>query len=175
MGGSDAPNRTLSVLNELKKASCSLLIWVALGEAYTHSYEDLVAAVRGTKHEVILIKSNESMWRVLQGSCVLICSSGLTPYEAAFVGLPSIILPERQEGLFLVRELEEKGACRILPSGADGMLDLRRLIEEWEADRSVIQAYHDAAIKLIKAHGTRRVARAIKRLAKLVRQRIPAS
>ncbi|MCB1091262.1 MAG: hypothetical protein KDL87_07010, partial [Verrucomicrobiae bacterium] len=61
MGGADAPNRTLDILNVLKDASCSLLIWVALGEAYTHSYEALVKAVSGTKHEVILVKSNESM------------------------------------------------------------------------------------------------------------------
>lgn len=164
MGGADAPNRTLSVLRVLKEASCSLLIWVALGEAYTHSYEDLVEAVRGTKHEVILVKSNESMWRVLQSSCVLICSSGITPYEAAYVGLPSIILPERTGGEYLVRELEENGACRILPPGKLGLEMLKSLLEEWEGNRELIQQSHNAATSLIGTSGTQRVACMIREL-----------
>ncbi len=162
MGGADAANRTLDILRALSTARCSLLVWVVLGEAYTHSYEELVASVRGTKHEVILIKSNESMWRVLQNSCLLICSSGLTPYEAAFAGLPTIVLPERPEAVFLVRELEEKGACHMLPPGS-GPERIVSVVEAWEADRSQILARHMVGKRLIRAQGTRHVARAILR------------
>lgn len=163
MGGADAANRTREILRSLSASKRSLLIWVVLGEAYTHSYEDLVATVRGTKHEVILVKSNESMWRVLQNSCLLICSSGLTPYEAAYAGLPTIVLPERPEAVFLVRELEEKGACLVLPPGA-GPDQIRSIVEEWEADREKILARHVAGRRIIRANGTHRVAQAIRRL-----------
>lgn len=160
MGGADAANRTLDILRTLSAARCSLLVWVVLGEAYTHSYEELVASVRGTKHEVILVKSNESMWRVLQNSCLLICSSGLTPYEAAFAGLPTIVLPERPEAVFLVRELEEKGACLVLPPGC-GPERIIPVVEAWEANRAEIFARHLAGKRLIRAQGTRQVARTI--------------
>jgi spore coat polysaccharide biosynthesis predicted glycosyltransferase SpsG len=165
MGGADAANRTLAILNALKNIQSSLLIWVALGEAYTHSYEALVAAVRGTRHEVILIKSNESMWRVLQNACVLICSGGLTTYEAAFAGLPSINIPAHPTRNFLIRELEEKGACIILDSDAAGLASLVTHIESWEANRAPLMQLHLTSKRLLSPHGTRRVAQAIRKIA----------
>lgn len=161
MGGADAANRTLTILEGLKDIANPLLIWVALGEAYTHSYEELVASVRGTKHEVILVKSNESMWRVLQNSCLLICASGVTSYEAAFVGLPSIVLPENEAGEFLVRELEENGACRVLRRSLDQVAEVRRIVQTWDNCREQLLASHQATKGLIKGDGARRVARRI--------------
>lgn len=166
MGGADAANRTLAILNALKGTRCSLLIWVALGEAYTHSYEALVAAVRGTRHEVILIKSNESMWRVLQNACLLICSGGLTTYEAAYVGLPSINIPAYPDRNFLIRELEEKGACEILDSNESGLQSLVTLLDSWESDREQLMQRHRISRKLVSASGTKKVALAIQKIAR---------
>jgi spore coat polysaccharide biosynthesis predicted glycosyltransferase SpsG len=161
MGGADAPNRTLDILNALKDAACSLLIWVALGEAYTHSYEALVKAVGGTKHEVILVKSNESMWRVLQSACLVICSAGMTTYEAACVGLPTINLPLHPDRNYLIRELEERGACRVYTGDPAGYARMRQQVEHWEAHRDEMLAMHDTATRLVRPDGARRVARAI--------------
>lgn len=161
MGGADAPNRTLEILNVLKNAHCSLLIWVALGEAYTHSYEALVKAVSGTKHEVILVKSNESMWRVLRSSCLVICSAGMTTYEAAFVGLPSINLPLFPDRNYLIRELEEHGACRVFTGDESGYAKMLQLVERWEKHRDEMLAMHEKATKTIRSGGAQRVAEAI--------------
>ena len=71
MGGADAPNRTLEILNVLKNAHCSLLIWVALGEAYTHSYEALVKAVSGTKTLYKLSAADGStLWQKALGTAL---------------------------------------------------------------------------------------------------------
>lgn len=166
MGGADAPNRTLDILNALKEAACSLLIYVALGEAYTHSYEALVKAVSGTKHEVILVKSNESMWRVLQNSSLVICSAGMTTYEAAYVGMPSINLPLHPDRNYLIQELADAGACRVFSGDPAGYRQMRDLIEHWEQHRDEMLTMHDTATRLVRPHGAHRVARAILKAAK---------
>ena len=67
MGGADAGNKTLEVLEALRAVPAPLLIWVLLGEGYAHSYNALVERVkRDARHEVILAKTADSMWRVMQ-------------------------------------------------------------------------------------------------------------
>ncbi len=158
MGGADAPNRTLDILQGLASANCSLLIWVLLGEAYTHSYEALVTAVRGSRHEVILVKSNESMWRVLESVCLIVCSGGMTTYEAAFAGLPSLNLPLHGDRHYLLAELETRGACKVMQESRAGFPEVLHLIERLECNREELLKMRDIAAAAIPPHGASRVA-----------------
>lgn len=159
MGGADAPNRTLAILESLARIDRSFLIWVLLGEAYTHSYEELVSVVRGSRHEVILVKSNESMWRILHGCSLIICSGGMTTYEAAYAGLPSLNLPPEPGRYYLLEELEARGAGRVVMGGNEALPAAMELLEHWEGHREELLAMHDAASVSIPPQGARRVAR----------------
>ncbi|OFZ51858.1 MAG: hypothetical protein A2381_00965 [Bdellovibrionales bacterium RIFOXYB1_FULL_37_110] len=112
MGGTDAANKTLKCLQALKKCSVPAVFWVALGEGYSYSYDELINEIKSnTSHEIILVHSNRSMWHILQNCVFLILMGGITSYEAAHAGLPSINFLETNEHYFLIREIVENNAC----------------------------------------------------------------
>lgn len=159
MGGADAANRTLEVLDALRGLAAPATFWVLLGEGYGHSYDALVEAVkRDHRHEVILAKTNQSMWRILRNCSLAILAGGVTTYEAAYAGLPSINLLDTESHAFLVRELVERGAA--LVGGAidtgDGSA-LRAEVDRLEHDRAALLSMHRACHELIDGRGAERV------------------
>ncbi len=159
MGGADAPNRTLEVLDALRGLAAPATFWVLLGEGYAHSYNELVEAVkRDQRHEVILAKTNQSMWRILRNCSLAILAGGVTTYEAAYAGLPSINLLDTEAHSFLVRELVENGAALIgATPDTDGGEGLRQAVDELESDRAALLRMHTACHELLDGEGTRRV------------------
>lgn len=109
MGGGDAANKSLRVIEKLNELKHNFTIWVMLGEGYKHSYDALIEASKQSHHEIILAKTNESMWRVLGLASLLILPGGITTYEAAYAGLPTINIIENDKQRFLVKELLEAG------------------------------------------------------------------
>ncbi|MFA6074521.1 MAG: hypothetical protein WCV63_00550 [Negativicutes bacterium] len=133
MGGADAANKTLKIINRLRRFPKKLVIWVLLGEGYEHSYQQLVDSMRGSSHEIILAKTNDSMWHILNMCSVAILAGGITTYEAAFAGLPSINLLENSEHSYLIDELVELGVCYVadtdFPVALDEMFEIITNIE----------------------------------------------
>ncbi len=113
MGGTDAANKTHRVLQVLSGIQHDLTIWVLLGEGYAHSYDALVAASRtNSRHEVILAKTNRSMWKLMDRCVLAILAGGLTTVEAVYAGLPSINLFEDQGCIdATAQEMFELGVC----------------------------------------------------------------
>lgn len=161
MGGSDAPNRTLSLLKELSRNPKKLVIWVALGDAYTHSYEDLLRCAKENRQEIILVKSNESMWRVLRNASLVICAGGLTTYEAAYVGIPSINILQNAEWSYLFSELSSEKICYVLQPSEYVFVDAAGLVSELLLDSERLLAMHNLSKGLIPSGGARRIAKII--------------
>jgi len=161
MGGADASNRTLALLDLLNEAPCSLVLFIALGDAYTHSYAKLLQHAERNRQEVILVKSNESMWRVLRTSSLLLCAGGLTTYEAAFVGIPSINVLQRNEWSYLFEELTEAGACITVAAGKNSLVSTTAHVLELHRNRAVLLEMHAATKGLIHGGGAKRVAKLI--------------
>lgn len=162
MGGADAANKTLAILNKVKDVSDKVLFWALLGEGYTHSYEDLVNCVRGSKHEIILAKTNDSMWRILNTCSLVILAGGTTTYEAVYAGLPSVNTLESEEHYFLIQELVEKGACAYAGYTFEESLHaLRGIITRYSRHRNELLAMHERARNMIDGGGACRVAEGI--------------
>jgi spore coat polysaccharide biosynthesis predicted glycosyltransferase SpsG len=158
MGGADAPNRTLEVVEALRGMAAPATFWVLLGEGYAHSYNDLVEAVRlDHRHEVILAKTKQSMWRILRNCSLAILAGGVTTYEAAYAGLPSINLLEQADHTFLVRELVEHGAAECIAGPVGQGEALRAAVDRLEADRASLLRMHRACHGLIDGRGASRV------------------
>ncbi|MDX1929818.1 MAG: hypothetical protein SFV81_25045 [Pirellulaceae bacterium] len=163
MGGGDASNKTLQLLTALRSVEVPLLLWVLLGEAYTHSYDALVDCVkRDSRHEIILAKTGDSMWRIMRQCAVAILAGGTVTYEAAFAGLPSINTFEERGHLFLVRELVEKGVCLNAGFPFDDAVDVAiAQLRQLESSRSQLVEMHHRCRELVGNDAAERIANEI--------------
>lgn len=159
MGGGDAPNKTLKLLRALKDCAVDATFWVMLGEGYKHSYDDLIAEIRTNKrHEIILARTNKSMWQVLRNCAVGIFSGGVTSYEAVYAGLPSVNLLDRPDQEFLIRELVENNACWNMGVLSDRTLaHLNSHIESLRNDHVALMKMHIDAKRLIGGDAPQRI------------------
>jgi spore coat polysaccharide biosynthesis predicted glycosyltransferase SpsG len=159
MGGADAPNRTLALLKLFNECPARLVLFVALGDGYTHSYADLLASAASNRQEIILLKSNESMWRVLRSVSLVVCAGGLTTYEAAFIGLPAINILQRAEWSYLFDELTQQDACRTIPPVAGSLETAVQMVCELEQHRERLAQMNLATRRLVPSGGAARIAR----------------
>nr|MBD3621827.1 hypothetical protein [Sunxiuqinia sp.] len=112
MGGGDAQNKTLQFLRQVKGIIVPTTFWVLLGEGYKHSYNQLIEEISlDLRHEIILAKTNRSMWRIVNNCSMIVLAGGITTYEAAFCGIPSINFLYKKGNSYLIEELVENQAC----------------------------------------------------------------
>ena len=163
MGGADAGNKTLQTLRAIQSVHRPLLIWVLLGEGYGHSYEKLVDCVRQNRqHEIILAKTSDSMWRVMQNCSLAILAGGTITYEAAHAGLPSINVFEDGKHVFLIRELVEKGICLSAGFPMHDALDVVAAnLSHLEKNREELWNMHQRATGQVNHSGAERIAKEI--------------
>jgi len=158
MGGTDAPNKTLKILSTLKEFPHSLLIWAILGEGYSHSYVNLVDCINDSKHEIILTKTNDSMWRILSNCALLILAGGTTTYEAAFAGLPTINILDDSKQFYLIRELVEAQVCRSVENALPNNLSaIKHELFDLYFDRKALIDMHYRTEELLDKQGASRI------------------
>lgn len=160
MGGADAANKTLRILEAIRDVPCSLLIWALLGEGYLHSYQALVDCVSADRrHEIILAKTRDSMWRIMGGCCVAILGGGITAYESVYAGIPAILTLDDDRDHFLVEQLVGRGACRYAgaPLGAS-LAGIVHELTELNERREELLAMHRASRTLLDGRGAGRIA-----------------
>jgi len=171
MGGTDAANHTIRVLETLKAAERQWLVWVLLGEGYAHSYQAIVDLMKGSRHEIILAKTNDSMWRILRTCSVAVLAAGTTTYEAAHAGLPAINLLSDPAKYFLIQELVEAGACIGAPVDFEtGLRSLNEHLIRLDDDRTLLAQMHERGPALIDGAGADRIAAEIIAFHKSARQ-----
>lgn len=163
LGGTDAGNKTLQVLEAVQTVPSRLLLWVMLGEGYAHSYQALADCVKqNARHEVILAKTSDSLWRVMRTCALAIVAGGTITYEAAYAGLPTINVFENGRSLFLVQELLENGVC--LSAGyplPDALSVVCANVVHLERSRHELLAMHQRTHGLIDGRGAARIAEEI--------------
>ncbi len=163
MGGADGSNNTLRLLSSIARLTTPLLLWVLLGEGYSHSYQALVDCVnRDARHEIILAKTTDSLWRVLQSCSLAILAGGITTYEAVYAGLPSINILLHDHAAELVDPLVERGVC--LSAGypfAAALPVVNAELSSLEASRPRLLAMHRQSRALIDGRGASRIAEEI--------------
>lgn len=159
MGGGDAPNKTLRFLRSLKRCSIPATFWVMLGEGYGHSYDELIQEIKkDSTHEIILAKTNQSMWHILSNCVLAILPGGITSYEAIYAGLPAINIVESEKSYFLLQEPEEKNACFYGGILSDETLEnLNTTIESLYENRTQLLAIHESAQNLIDDQAGKRI------------------
>lgn len=159
MGGTDANNKTLMVLDTIKQVERPMVFWVMLGEGYAHSFQDLVDAMdHARQHEIVLAKTSDSMWQIAGNCCVGILMCGITAYEAAYAGLPAIILMESSEDELLLDQLTSRGACFVAGHPFEASLHrLAKLLPELEGERERLRDARRNLSGVIDRRGAERI------------------
>ncbi len=165
MGGTDAANKTLQVLNALSRLENRCTIWALLGEGYAHSYNALVDAVCSDRnHEIILARTNRSMWQIMGQCAIGILAGGLTTIEAIHAGLPTINISEKTEHSAMMEELFNMGVCVDGgPFQQQSLDDMVNLIRELNQNRERLQEIRNRSKGLIDMKGPSRVLSSIER------------
>jgi spore coat polysaccharide biosynthesis predicted glycosyltransferase SpsG len=98
------------------------------------------------------------MWEILKNCALAILPGGITAYEAAYAGLPTIALLEDEGQRYLVEELVENGAC-IYGGPIDGehLAGLQPTLAALHRDRHRLMQMHVSAKRLIDGQGGRRI------------------
>jgi hypothetical protein len=161
-GGADADNHSRMMVEALREVRAPLLLWLMLGDGYRHSHDELVDTLRTIPHhEIILARTNRSMWSVASNCAVAILSSGMSTAEAVYAGLPVISVRRANDPSNTLRAAYEQ-AC--LDGGAfpDGSYRRAgRLIADLHADRPKLYALRAGQAGLIDGKGAERVLAAI--------------
>jgi len=159
MGGGDAPNRTLRYLSHLRNCKTPFTFWIMLGEGYSHSFDDLVGALeRDSVHEIVLAKTNASMWHILRNCSLAILPGGVTLYEAAYAGLPTATMFDSEDQQFLARELVEAGVSQSFGIvNEDGFAKMNDFLTRLNSSRSILKGMHSNALTLIDGMGGNRI------------------
>ena len=159
MGGGDAANKTLQVLKSLSRFSDESIIWVFLGAGYSHSYDRLVQeSYYNQRQEVVLVKTNRSLWQVLRNCHLIILSGGITSYDAVYAGMPALNLLLSPDHSYSLKELVEKGACLNLEVfGPEALERLPETLSAINKDRDFLWKIHKNSQKLIDGKGSHRV------------------
>jgi spore coat polysaccharide biosynthesis predicted glycosyltransferase SpsG len=160
MGGADAANNTLRVLETVRSVPAPMLFWVLLGEGYVHSYQRLIDCVNADRrHEVILAKTRDSMWRILGECSLVILAGGITNYEAAYANIPSIITLADDGRRWLLQELIDAGACHYAGAPLEAALPrVCELLARLNHRRDELLAMHRRCHGLVDGCGARRIA-----------------
>ena len=161
MGGSDAPNITKKVLENIINMDYPLIIYIMLGEGYQHSYQDLVEISQKNKsHEIILTKTNRSMWEILSNCCLAILSGGITVVESAFAGLPSISLLENDEKLKKSPNktiFKKGGSYPIVEDFNANFVKMTSYIEKCIHDKNLLITMRSRSMDLINKHASKKI------------------
>lgn len=108
-GGSDYNQNSLKILKFLEKINIILKINVVVGPFFSKELKVKIYNFKKNSNNKIYIYSNQkNLKKVISNSQICIISSGLTKYETASTGLPSIVFSENKKQKLLNKSYEKK-------------------------------------------------------------------
>jgi UDP-2,4-diacetamido-2,4,6-trideoxy-beta-L-altropyranose hydrolase len=138
LGGGDAENVTLKAIQALQQLMVDhLKVVVVVGGSNPH-YEELQTAVQNLRVSVELRRHVTSMPELMAWADVAISAAGITSWELAFMGLPSLLLIQADNQSATVEGLTALGVAQSLGrsdhlSSDDIARHLRDVLETLEA------------------------------------------
>jgi spore coat polysaccharide biosynthesis predicted glycosyltransferase SpsG len=107
MGGSDPRNIGLKVLRALGKTTLKLRINIVLGGFSKISDATVASALKHCNSQFAILRDCRNMAEIMSKSDMAIIGSGLTKYEAASLGLPSLVISNNAYHASIMEEFVE--------------------------------------------------------------------
>jgi spore coat polysaccharide biosynthesis predicted glycosyltransferase SpsG len=113
MGGADFNNLTKLVVESLDNVLEDEKICVVIGESFAHRAW-LSRYMRRADRNLSIVEKPAHFARVLSGAKALITALGVTVYEAAYFGIPTLVINNYESDLSDGVRLEKRGICKLL-------------------------------------------------------------
>ena len=130
MGGSDSPNLTLKVARALTKMDvlAGLNLRIVLGIIYPDSVElELEEVLRNARANCEILQEIDNMAELMLWSDLTITGGGLTKYETAVTGTPSIIISQVEHQAELSERFRKEGTA--IDLGLGGKVNEQDIVE----------------------------------------------
>ena len=108
LGGSDPENQTVRVINAINQLNLTFDITVVVGVAYSHQGE-LKQVVNKSKDNITVFSDVSNISNLMFNADISISGGGITCYELACVGVPSIILTLAENQRLSASYFHQKG------------------------------------------------------------------
>ena len=160
-GGADTYGFTPRIVEAIGRLSVIPHGTVVVGPAFRHDRE-LEQAVGASSVPLSVIRNARDMADLMWAADLAITAGGLTMFELACVGTPSLVVCGERFEVESAERLERAGAGRCLGFGGD--LEAGRLsgaVEALARDPASRQAMSDRGKQLIDGHGAQRIVQLI--------------
>ena len=161
-GGGDTYGFTPMIIRALEQTICRPHFTVVMGPAFRHQTE-LAAAVSASTLDLTLVYNARNMAELMRDADLAITAGGLTMFELACVGTPSLVICAERFEMETAGRLEKAGAAVNLGFGGD--MDYARLpeaVETLAADYDTRKLMSLRAKALIDGQGCERIIRLIR-------------
>jgi len=118
-GGTDPRDFTLKVANALKNIRDEVHINLIIGPAV--SYGDKLNRLSKTKKFNTLFNP-ENLVEIMKNADIAITAAGITLYELATLGIPSIVIPQTKHQEDIAKAFEKSGTCVNIGKSPDNKL-----------------------------------------------------
>jgi UDP-2,4-diacetamido-2,4,6-trideoxy-beta-L-altropyranose hydrolase len=164
MGGGDAENNTLAIVKALNHIKQPLHIKIVMGASNPH-YDSIRNEAGKGAHTAEILTSVNNMASIISWADLGISAGGITTWELAFLGLPSLlcIVAENQEKT--VKALAEDGFF-LSPGWFRGTTvhEIKEMIEKLILDKNLRKILSEKSQTLVDGKGAERVFNALMKM-----------
>jgi UDP-2,4-diacetamido-2,4,6-trideoxy-beta-L-altropyranose hydrolase len=164
LGGSDPENQTVRVINAINQLNLTFDITVVVGVAYPYQ-EELRQAVSKSKNNITVFSDVSNISDLMFSTDIAISGGGITCYELACVGVPSIILTLAENQRLSASHFHQKG-IGISPGRFDRISDsvITGTLQKLASDCPKRALMSLNGKKFVDGKGVNRIAAAIQEL-----------
>lgn len=159
-GGTDPRGFTLKVANALRNIHDEVHINLIMGPAFSYSNK-LNKVLSKTNRKFDYMINPKNLIEIMKNADMAITATGITLYELATFGIPSIVIPQAEHQEDIAKAFEKSGACINIGKSPDNKLIYESTIMLMENKLLRKQLSKNAKV-LVDGKGAKRVIRLIK-------------
>src|SRR5438105_10682596 len=157
LGGTDADNVTLKVIQALEQQSAGLEAVVVVSNSNPHLAE-LESAARRCNAQVRLLTHVNNMAELMMWADMAVAAGGMTSWERLFLGLPALVIVLADNQRSVAQALDREGlACNLGWHGELAVCALAEAIDKLHADRRRRVRMAERGPRLVDGLGAARV------------------
>jgi UDP-2,4-diacetamido-2,4,6-trideoxy-beta-L-altropyranose hydrolase len=164
LGGSDMRNHTLRVLRALDRLEGTTLeLTVVVGPSNLHA-DRIKAYAERARHEVQVVHNVKQMPQYMARADLAVSSGGITVWELAFMGVPTVVGAASPVEEKLVEGLRAHRLFRVLGPFAETSEEcLRKVVQALILNKEERKQMQRLGRKIVDGHGTKRILSAMMR------------